>query len=363
MTALGQHIARLISETGPISVAHFMALALGHPKHGYYMTRDPLGAQGDFTTSPEISQMFGELIGLWIAETWIAQDRPSPFILAELGPGRGTLMADALRALRAVPGLLDALRLHFVETSPVLAAAQKQNVPNATWHDRFDTLPEGPLFLIANEFFDALPIRQFVRMERGWCERFVMLDDDSTADAPHFVPAITPVPLASDDLLSPSVRNAPVGSLAEVSPASGAFAEDIAARIARHGGAALIIDYGHAKSAVGDTLQALRAHKFVDAFETPGEADLTAHVDFEALALAARAGGAQAHGPVEQGAFLHTLGIKERAEALKAKATPEQARDIDVAERRLTARDEMGSLFKVMALTRPGAPGLAGFEG
>ena len=361
MTALAQHIARLIAETGPISINHFMALALGHPKHGYYMTRDPLGAQGDFTTSPEISQMFGELIGLWIAETWIAQGRPSPFILAELGPGRGTLMADALRALRSVPGLLDAMSLHFVETSPVLAAAQKQNAPNATWHDRFGTLPEGPLFLIANEFFDALPIRQFVRTERGWCERFAMLDDDSTGDAPRFAPAITPMPLASDDILPPAVRNAPVGSLAEISPAAGAFAEDIAARLKRHGGAALIIDYGHAKSAVGDTLQALRAHKFIDAFETPGEADLTAHVDFEALALAAKAGGAIAHGPVEQGSFLRTLGIKARAEALKARATPEQARDIDVAERRLTARDEMGSLFKVMALTAPNAPELAGF--
>lgn len=361
MSPLARHIARLISETGPISVGHFMALALGHPKHGYYMTRDPLGAQGDFTTSPEISQMFGELIGLWIAETWIAQGRPSPFILAELGPGRGTLMADAMRALRSVPGFLEALQLHFVETSPVLAAAQKQNVPNATWHDRFDTLPQGPLFLVANEFFDALPIRQFVRMERGWCERFVMLDEDGTEDEPHFVPAITPVPLASDDLLPPAVRNAPVGSLSEVSPAAGAFAEDIAARLKSHGGAALIIDYGHAKSAVGDTLQALRAHKFVDAFEAPGEADLTAHVDFEALARAAREGGAVAHGPVEQGAFLRALGIKARAEALKARATPEQARDIDVAERRLTARDEMGSLFKVMALTAPDAPELAGF--
>ncbi len=361
MAPLNQHIARLIAQAGPISVSNFMALALGHPKLGYYMTRDPLGAQGDFTTAPEISQMFGELLGLWIAETWIAQGRPSPFILAELGPGRGTLMADALRALRAVPGMLDAMKVHFVETSPVLAAAQKQNVPNATWHDRFDTLPQGPLFLIANEFFDALPIRQFVRTERGWCERFVMLDDDSTHDAPHFVPAITPVPLASDDMLPPSVRNAPVGSLAEVSPASNAFAEDIAARIAKHGGAAIIIDYGHAKSAPGDTLQALRAHKFVDAFEAPGEADLTAHVDFEALALAARAGGAVAHGPIEQGSFLRALGINARSEALKARATPEQARDIDLAERRLTSRDEMGSLFKVMALTAPDAPGLAGF--
>lgn len=362
MSDLAKHIARLIKETGPMPVSHYMALALGHPKHGYYMTRDPLGAAGDFTTSPEISQMFGELVGLWIAETWIAQGSPSPFILAELGPGRGTLMADALRALRSVPGLLPALDLHFVETSPVLAAIQKQNVPNATWHDRFDTLPQGPIYIIANEFFDALPIRQFVRMEQGWCERYVMLSEDSNDDEPAFEPAIMPVPQASDDMLAPAQRDAPVGSLAEVSPASVAFTDDIARRIAQHGGAALIIDYGHVKSAVGDTLQALRAHQFVDAFEHPGEADLTAHVDFKALALAAKAAGIQANGPIEQGTFLRALGISERAETLKVKATPDQARDIDVAERRLTSREEMGSLFKVLALTPIGAPRPAGFE-
>ncbi|MDO8288716.1 MAG: SAM-dependent methyltransferase [Parvibaculum sp.] len=362
MTALAQHIARLITETGPMPLSHFMALALGHPKHGYYMTRDPLGAQGDFTTSPEISQMFGELVGLWIAETWIAQGSPSPMILAEFGPGRGTLMADALRALRSVPGLLEALEVHFVETSPVLSALQKKNVPNATWHDRFDTLPQGPLYVIANEFFDALPVRQFVRLKQGWCERFVMLGEDSTEDAPKFEPAIMPVPLASLDILAPAHRNAPLNSLAEVSMASAAFTEDIAGRIKTHGGAALIIDYGHVKSAIGDTLQALRAHQFVDPFETPGEADITTHVDFEALVRAAKIGGVEAHGPIEQGTFLKALGIHERSETLKAKATLDQARDIDVAERRLTAREEMGSLFKVLALTPIGAPIPAGFE-
>ena len=362
MTALAQHIARLIKETGPMPVSHFMALALGHPKHGYYMTRDPLGAQGDFTTAPEISQMFGELVGLWIAETWIAQGSPSPFVLAEFGPGRGTLMADALRALRSVPGLLQALDLHFVETSPVLAAIQKQNVPNATWHDRFDTLPQGPLYVIANEFFDALPIRQFVRMKQGWCERYVMLADDSTDDAPRFEAAITPVPQGSNDILAPAQRSGPIGSLAEVSPASAAFTEDMALRIAKHGGAALFIDYGHAKSAVGDTLQALRAHQFVDVFSTPGEADITAHVDFGALTRAAKAAGVAAYGPIEQGTFLKALGIVERADTLKAKATPEQARDIDVAVNRLTSREEMGALFKVLALVPNGAPNPAGFE-
>ena len=359
---LSKNIARLIRETGPMPISHFMAMALGHPKHGYYMTRDPLGAAGDFTTAPEISQMFGELIGLWIAETWIAQGSPSKIVLAELGPGRGTLMADALRALRSVPGLLPALDLHFVETSPVLAAIQKQNVPNATWHDRFDTLPEGPLYLIANEFFDALPIRQFVRTKQGWCERYVMLTEDSTEEEPRFEPAIVPVPQASNDILAAGQRNAPIGSLAEVSPASAAFAEDIASRIAKHGGAALIIDYGHPKSAAGETLQALRKHEFVSVFENPGEADLTAHVDFEALAVAAKTGGAAVYGPIEQGTFLRALGISERAERLKAKATPEQARDIDSAEHRLTSREEMGSLFKVLALTPKDAPAPAGFE-
>lgn len=362
MSALAQHIARLITETGPMPVSHYMALALGHPAHGYYMTRDPLGAQGDFTTSPEISQMFGELIGLWIAETWIAQGSPKKFVLAEFGPGRGTLMADALRALRSVPGLLEALDLHFVETSPVLMALQKQAVPNATWHDRFDTLPEGPLYVIANEFFDALPIRQFVRLEQGWCERYVMLTEDSTEDDPRFEPAIMPVPLASDDILAPAQRHAPVGSLAEVATAAAAFTDDIATRIAKHGGAAIFIDYGHAKSAVGDTLQALRAHQFVEVFEHPGEADITAHVDFEALAIAAKEAGVEPYGPIEQGVFLQALGIQERAETLKAKATPEQARDIDVALRRLTSREEMGALFKVMTLVPKGAPGPAGFE-
>jgi NADH dehydrogenase [ubiquinone] 1 alpha subcomplex assembly factor 7 len=234
-------------------------------------------------------------------------------------------------------------------------------VPDATWHDRFDALPAGPLFLIANEFFDALPVRQLVKTDRGWCERYVMLDEDSTEDEPHLVPALAPVPLPSDALIPRAVRNAAPGSLVEISPASRAIVEDIANRLRDRGGAALIVDYGHAKSAAGDTLQALRAHKFTDPFETPGEADLTAHVDFEALADAARAGGATPHGPVEQGAFLKELGIGERAATLKRHATPEQARDVDLAERRLTSREEMGSLFKVLALTAPGTPTPPGF--
>lgn len=360
MTELARHIARLIAATGPIPVSHYMALALGHPEHGYYVTRDPLGAGGDFTTAPEVSQMFGELVGLWIADAWIAQGRPSPFILAELGPGRGTLMADALRALRSVPGALDAAQVHFVETSPTLRAAQQRLVPRATWHERFDDLPGGPLFLIANEFFDALPIAQYVRTDRGWCERHVALVENASEEGPRFAPVLAPMP-TPDAVLPPATRAAPIGSIGEISPASTAIAEAIGARIAANGGAALIVDYGHPRSAAGDTLQALKAHRFVDPFENPGEADLTAHVDFEALAAAATRGGARVYGPVEQGAFLKALGIKARAQALKTRATPAQAEAVDVAMARLTGEDRMGSLFKVLALTAPDTPPPAGF--
>ena len=352
---LARHIARLIEETGPIPLSHYMALALGHPEHGYYMTRDPLGARGDFITAPEISQMFGELIGLWLAEAWTAQGAPAPFMLAELGPGRGTLMADALRAMRAVPGMTDAAEIHFVETSPVLREAQRERVPRATWHERIDTLPAGPFFLIANEFFDALPVVQYQRTERGWCERYVGLAED------RLVPVLAPVPLADDTSLPPAIRAAPTGAIAEISPASPAIAQAIATRIAAQGGAALIVDYGHARSAPGDTLQALRGHQYADPFDTPGEADLTAHVDFEALASAVRAGGAAAHGPVEQGRFLTALGIEARAAALRLRATATQARDIDAGLRRLTAPGEMGSLFKVLGIVPRGTPAPAGF--
>lgn len=357
MTPLGEQIARLIRAAGPIPISQYMALALGHPEHGYYMTRDPLGARGDFITAPEVSQMFGELAGLWIADNWLKQGRPSPFILCELGPGRGTLMADALRALRSVPGFLDAARLNLVETSPALRAAQRTRLPQATWHDRFDDVPEGPLFLIANEFFDALPIAQFAKTERGWCERHVALSEDGL----RLVPALAPHATAAN-VLPPAVREAPTGSIAEISPASLAIAEAIGARISKSGGAALFIDYGHAKSAAGDTLQAMRAHRYADPLEAPGEADITAHVDFEALALGVSRGGARVCGPVEQGAFLRALGIEARAAALKARADARQAQDVDSALHRLTAPDQMGSLFKVLGVVPAAAPAPAGFD-
>ena len=352
---LRDHLIRLIGETGPLPLPHYMALALGHPEHGYYMTRDPFGAGGDFTTAPEVSQMFGELIGLWLADRWIAHGSPAPFALAELGPGRGTLMADALRAMRAVPGMADAASIHFVETSPALRALQRERVPEAKWHSTVAGLPELPLFLIANEFFDALPITQYQRTERGWCERCVDYRDGK------FLPVLAPVAAANYKALAENVRNAPVGSIAETCPAATAIAEEIAARIAHRGGAALIIDYGHTKSAAGDTLQAMRRHRFVDPFDTPGEADLTAHVDFEALARAVRRNGAEPHGPANQGAFLNALGIAARAERLSRNATEAQKRDIAAALARLTGEARMGSLFKVLGITPPGAGAPAGF--
>ena len=352
---LRDHLIRLIGETGPLPLSHFMALALGHPEHGYYITRDPIGAGGDFTTAPEVSQMFGELIGLWLADRWIASGRPAPFALAELGPGRGTLMADALRAMRTVPGMVEAATVHFVETSPALRAAQHTRVPQAEWHDAIGSLPSLPLFLVANEFFDALPITQYQRTERGWCERCVDFHDGK------FMPVLAPVAAANDRALADNVRNAPIGSIAETCPAATAIASEIASRIAHRGGAALIIDYGYVKTVPGDTLQALRNHRFADPFDAPGEADLTAHVDFEALAHAVRRGGAAPHGPVEQGAFLMALGIAARAERLARNATPAQKHDIETALARLTGAQEMGSLFKVLGITPPGAGAPAGF--
>ncbi|MEQ8327562.1 MAG: SAM-dependent methyltransferase [Parvibaculum sp.] len=353
--ALEAHLVRLIRETGPIPISHYMALCLGHPEHGYYMTRDPLGARGDFVTAPEVSQMFGELLGLWLADRWLAERSPSPIAIAELGPGRGTLMADALRALRSVPGMLDAASVHFVETSPVLRAAQRERLPDAHWHSSADELPDLPLFLVANEFFDALPITQYQRTERGWCERYVGYAEG------RFVPVLAPVAAANDKALPPAITAAAEGTIAETCPAGISIISGIASRIATHGGGALVIDYGHERSAPGDTLQAVRNHAFADPFAAPGEADLTAHVDFEALAHGVRGGGATPHGPVGQGTFLCALGIEARAGQLARNASSTQREAIGQALRRLTASDEMGSLFKVLGITPPGSEPPAGF--
>jgi NADH dehydrogenase [ubiquinone] 1 alpha subcomplex assembly factor 7 len=360
MTELAELIARRIRATGSLTVAEFMAEALQHPRLGYYVTRDPLGAKGDFITAPEVSQVFGELIGLWCADTWARIGRPNPAIVAELGPGRGTLMADALRALGVAPEFRAALRLHLVETSPALRALQAQALAAAAapaWHDRLDTVPPGPLLLVANEFLDALPIRQFERRVTGWHERRVGLAADGTS----FTFVSDPAPSATAALIPHPLASAAPGSVAEVCPAALALVAAVGERLKHSGGAALFIDYGHSTSACGDTLQAVRGHAYHHALIDPGSADLTAHVDLAAFAAAARAAGAGVHGPVSQRDFLLALGIEARAARLLERATPVQAATIGSSVHRLIDGEEMGTLFKVIALTRADAPTPAGF--
>ncbi|SDF10336.1 class I SAM-dependent methyltransferase [Limimaricola pyoseonensis] len=353
MSALHDILLRRIAATGPISIAEYMTECLLHPEHGYYTTRDPLGAAGDFVTAPEISQMFGELVGLCIAQAWIDQGRPDPFVLAELGPGRGTLMTDLLRATRAVPGFHAAARLHLVEVSPALRAVQAEALPEARgWHDRLDQLPEdGPLFLVANEFFDALPIRQFLREGAGWRERVIARDGDRLGFG-----LTAPAPLAE---LAHRLDDTSDGDMVETCPALPALAGEIGRRIAAQGGAALVVDYG-AADATGDSFQAVQGHRKVDPLEAPGSADLTAHVDFGALARAAAP--AACAGPVAQGVFLERLGITPRARAL-ARGLEGAALETHVAaHRRLTHPGEMGDLFKVAALHPRGTPPPPGMD-
>ncbi|KAB1070436.1 class I SAM-dependent methyltransferase [Methylobacterium planeticum] len=335
-----------------------MALCLGHPVHGYYRTRDPLGAGGDFTTAPEISQMFGELIGLWAASVGAEMGGGGGMLLVELGPGRGTLMSDALRAVRAAaPGFRPAL--HLVETSPVLRAAQAAALAGAVpdfgapaWHDALDALPDGPAIILANEFLDALPVRQFQRTPRGWCERVVGLAPDA-----RLAFGLAPEPergLAAEG---------PEGVVMTLPGPALDLVRRLARRLRDQGGALLAIDYGHVRPGFGDTLQAVAGHRFVDPLAAPGEADLTAHVDFAALARAAAAEGAGVHGPVDQRDFLTGLGLLARAERLKQRASPAQALAIEAAVARLTGpgRRGMGRLFKAMAVSGPGLPRLPGF--
>ncbi|HLB07607.1 MAG TPA: SAM-dependent methyltransferase [Alphaproteobacteria bacterium] len=361
MNDLERKLKRLIALSGPISVEHYMAAALADPEHGYYRAGDPFGAAGDFVTAPEISQMFGELIGLWCAITWREMGEPERILLAELGPGRGTLMADALRAARRAPAFAAALEVHLIETSPALRRLQTEALAGqrALWHTDLSGLPDGPLLLIANEFFDALPIRQLVRTERGWCERLITADGE---DAPlRFVVAPGASPWGV--LLTPEVARAGPGSLAELCPAALALAARLAERIERQGGAALIVDYGHAMSRAGETLQAVMAHRPHPALADPGEADLSAHVDFAQLARAAREAGAHCYGPVPQGEFLQALGIEARALRLAESASDKQRRELVDALERLTGARAMGSLFKAFAIVSSTLPAPAGFEG
>ena len=347
MSSLGERIARQIAASGPLSVAQFMALALLDPKEGYYRRAEALGRAGDFITAPEVSQVFGELLGIWCIEQWHRLGEPRPFKLIELGPGRGTLAADVLRALRLRPELLEGLEVHLVEVNETLRQQQRCVLRNAsvTWHENLEAVPTGPFALIANEFFDALPIRQFERAPDSWCERLVALD---AAGALAFTLS-GPVPQA---VIPEGCRLAPPGSVIEVASGGEALAAQVAERVCTGPGAALIIDYGYIDAPLKGTLQAVRKHAKVDPLSEPGTTDLSAQVDFAALSLAARRAGAAVRRPVTQRDFLYAMGARERFERLR-KANPAQYAKFIGQEQRLTAPQQMGTLFKVMAILPP----------
>jgi NADH dehydrogenase [ubiquinone] 1 alpha subcomplex assembly factor 7 len=359
-TALESEIRRRIAVAGPMPVADYMRLCLTHPRHGYYINRDPLGSDGDFITAPEISQMFGELIGIWLAAVWRQMGAPENFRLIELGPGRGTLILDALRAARVVQGFREAIVLHLVEISPALQKLQQQRLETldvpVLWHATLDEVPGGPSLIIANEFIDALPVHQAVKQSDGWHERVVAVGADGNLcfglageTLPHF-----------ETSLPRGLRQAPEGSIFEWRPDR--IALELGRRV-RSDGAALILDYGHIKYGLGDTLQAVAGHAYTDPLRAPGEADLTAHVDFEALAQSAESIGGRIHGPILQRELLLRLGIDKRAAALKANAARDKALEIELALARLTASGAqgMGELFKALAIADPKLGTLPGF--
>lgn len=361
MSPLETLLREMIAENGPLSLETYMALALNHPAHGYYVSKMPLGRSGDFITAPEISQMFGELIGLWSVAVWCAMGEPRPVRLIELGPGRGTLMADALRAARIAPGFLDAAAIHLVEANNILLACQQELLKDTglavTWHAAIEDVPDGPAIMVGNEFFDCLPVRQFIRSSDGWHERLVGLDDKGRLSF-GLAPGPTP---------GMNLQGEP-GQVFEAGLAAVHMMAQLAARICREGGALLVIDYGYDSRQFGATLQAVRSHRFAGPLSDPGEADLSAHVDFCALTRVARAAGAAVHGPVPQGIWLTRLGIYERAAKLSEKASESQRAAIDSALRRLAGEKEgspaetMGRLFKVLAVTAPGLAVPPGFE-
>ena len=341
MNPLEQFLGDVIAVEGPLRIDRYMSLCLGHPRHGYYITRDPLGDKGDFITAPEVSQVFGELLGVWAVGAWSAMGQPDAFNLVELGPGRGTLMADVQRTVtKAAPAFAAAASLHLVETSPVLRGRQRAAVgEGATWHDRLEDVPEGPMILLANEFLDAIPIRQFERREGVWRERVIGLSDGRLSIG---VGGIVPGTMGKD------------GDILEFAPARDEIARHIGVRLASHLGAALIIDYGHLHTATGDTLQAMRKHQFVAITETPGEADLTSHVDFEKLAHALVEGGAVAQRAMTQREFLIAMGLEQRFAQLAGKVDDATRATLARQMARLADEAQMGNLFKLLCATSPG---------
>ena len=360
MSSLKSILIDEIKANGPMPLNAYMHRALADPEHGYYMQRRPFGRPdldgGDFITAPEVSQMFGELLGAWMADLWDRMGRPTPFCLAELGPGRGTLMADMLRATTALPEFADAAQVHFVETSDNLREQQRAAVPHAHWHDKVIDLPPLPCLLVANEFFDALPIAQYRKTDTGWIEAMVTTDGTDLA----FTDTAAQGAPFSEALLACLPETLASGDIVETCPTAEAAMQDLARHMKTHGGAALIIDYGHAEPACGDSFQALAQHKMVDPLAAPGEADLTAHVNFPLLAHIAERHGLRSAAIAEQGTFLEALGLNLRAQALM-QASPGREKEINAERLRLAAPQQMGRLFKVLGVAQKDMPPLAGF--
>ncbi len=350
-TQLEQRIVAMIQETGPMSVAEYMHLCLNDPRHGYYPNQTAIGREGDFITAPEISQMFGELIGIWVLAIWQAIGKPNPFILAEAGPGKGTLMADLLRATAKHPGFNGCAKIKLIETSSAMIKEQKDrlsgHLDNIEWLDNLDQLEDLPLILIANEFLDVLPFRQFIKTKKGWFEHCIGLNENGR---PEWV---TGTAMPDLQKMPETANSASDGSVFEMSPAREAWMQLLSERIVKFGGGALLIDYGHARSQFGATFQAVRDHKQVDPLETAGLADLTAHVDFAALQRVSTEAGALASQILTQGEFLQMMGLAERAGTLGADKSTKQQVEIRSQAERLVMPEQMGSLFKVMAIISP----------
>lgn len=354
MTPLGEKIRRLIRHDGPMSVADYFSICLADPDHGYYRTHEPFGAAGDFTTAPEISQLFGEMIGICLLLAWRAHDRPGSVRLVEIGPGRGTLMADVQRVIQSLePDLVTAASGHLVETSERLAGVQKKTLENSSitnhWHTNIDEIANGFTLVFSNELFDAIPIRQFTRTDTGWRERTIVMGAAGNLEFQAGPAAINAPAWATD---------AAIGEIAEIAPAREALMAQLSARLVREGGIALTMDYGHVRSATGDTLQAISKHEYVDVLANPGESDLTSHVDFEALGNAARSEGAHVWPILTQGDFLRSLGLLERAGALGADKSSDTRHKIRQAVERLagTGHSQMGNLFKVLCVAGGATP-------
>ena len=361
--SLTEQLAATIRLSGPITIAHYMAEAVANQTHGYYSTRDPFGLEGDFITAPEVSQIFGELLGLWCADLWAQMDRPKMVNLVELGPGRGTLMADAWRASQAQAGFHPAAHLHLVEVSPMLRDRQQQVLAGAKpgsgpdWHDEFSSVPPGPILLIANELLDALPIHQYQRLATGWHERLVdtvsASDSISDAETETFRLVLATEPVENPQSIPDVFAGTPIGGVIERCPAAEALVAQVAERCVAFGGGAIFIDYGYTESAPHETLQGVRQHGRHPVFEAPGLADLCAHVDFARLCEVATASGGTVWGPIGQGDLLVSLGLHQRAARLKDQASVQQRKEIDSAIERLAGPAKMGALFKAMSVSGP----------